>query len=140
MCRTTLFKRIKVKKYIPRALWYLALALISLGMFYLPGKMYTPAFFRALFTYFPISILWIFLARIFYLGLKMPEYTFGFPTKKVGFSILFFGGLVTLISVFTLNTSIAPLGILLILAGVEWILMYREGKIISLEGQRSGRY
>lgn len=129
-----------MKKYIPRALWYLALVFLTLGMFFLSGKVYTPAFFKALFTYIPISVLGIFLARIFYLGLKMPEYTFGFPTEKVGFCILFFGSLVALICTFVGNTSIATLGVLLMFSGVDWILMYREGKIISSEGQRLGRY
>jgi peptidoglycan/LPS O-acetylase OafA/YrhL len=122
-------------RYFSRICWYVGLILILVGFFYLPIPMITVAFLSALACYFPTSLLWIFLSRLFIYF----ESDMRYPSERTGFIIMLIGVLMVASCYFFPNIDWASFAILIMLAGGDWIFSFREEKSLLEDKVKSIR-
>lgn len=117
-----------MRRYSTRIAWYFALALISIGMFYLRHPKITGPFFSALGYYLPMSLLWLFLGRVLVSFQGYPAKTLGIETEVFG-KVLVALGLAICAAGFAMNhVQVTVVGMMFSMAGMDGVAWSRENK------------
>lgn len=113
-----------MRRYFSRICWYVGLILILVGFSYLPIPMVTVAFLSALACYFPTSLLWILLTRLFvHFESDIRQFS-----EQTGFIIMLIGSIMAASCYFFPNVDWASFAVLIMLAGGDWVFSSRELK------------
>lgn len=117
-----------MRAYRLRIGWYFAVSALLVLILILLTELMVGGVLSALFIYLPVSLLWLFLSKIFYRAHMYGEKTFGVPSQFVGYGILGIGTMLVASYIALGRVDIAKLGFILVFSGVDWMLTLREGK------------
>lgn len=111
-----------MRRYFSRICWYVGLILILVGIFYMPFPIVTVAYLSALTCYFPTSLFWIFLTRLFVYF----EFDIRQTSERTGYIIMLIGVSMAAFCYFFPNIDWALFAILIMLAGGDCFFSARE--------------
>jgi FtsH-binding integral membrane protein len=115
-------------KFASRIWWYVALGLITIAVVRIRAPILGAAFFSAVAWYVPVSLLWMLLGPLLQRALPRNTKPFGIKEQTLLTSVILGGVCVSTLFLILGQATVASLGILTILGGIDGVILSREAR------------
>lgn len=126
-----------MKRYIPRAFWYLSVVVLALSVLYFPTKFLINGYLSAAIVYLPLSIFFVLVRHLMPRKDQVNEVIFGSGTSVVSLTMIALGMAFCIAYAIIDRIYLAQFGVMSLLIGTDIALLLRDRRCGGKKADRS---